>query len=176
MKLVVGIKRAALYNKAAGETEGKLQAVANGSPVIGLTGKRVNQLLATMGITVDKSVSGMLIPLPYLSKVTISGEIQKVAKGDLYSYTDEEIADFASRNIEVKGHIVDKKGNDSIEVVKAGVQYTAQNDTFRIQDITKIEIEDLGAPAMAYLPNAKYSKADAAETSSVTTLLEAVDF
>lgn len=175
MKLIVSIKKAALYNKVAGETEGKLQAVANGMPVIGLTGRRVNQLLSTMGITVDKTVSGMLVPLPFLSKITLSGEIQKVAKGDHYSYSDAEIADFAERNVEIKGHVI-RDGVDTLEIVKAGVEYIAQHDTYRVSDITKIEIEDLGASAMAYLPNAKYSKADVAETTTADALLAQVEF
>lgn len=121
-----------------------LEAIANDGKTIaavrGLSGKRINQVLRTIGIATTPTVGLVTVPVAFLNNLPVSGDIEFIPKGNKYQYTAEDIERFKNDNITVQGHTT-KACSDDLEQVVAGKDYYSPEDMFRVNDVRSIVIE-----------------------------------
>jgi hypothetical protein len=106
--------------------------------VRGISGKKVEQLLLTRDIIVDRSKSGLYIDIMYLDELELKGKIQILKRGDKFKYTAEELKDINSRLDEPM--TARKTLDDKPEKVRPNVNYVVSEDSFRVIDVTDVSL------------------------------------
>ena len=134
---------------------GERKQIATGSDgkvtgnVRGLNGKKIDQLLGSMNITMTVANEGHLVAPFDLINLPLTGEIEVIKAGDKFSYTEEQLKSI--------GEITARRTPESEpEVVKAGVEYVAMHDGFRITDFESLQLHPSDAQK-AIFRAAKYN-------------------
>ena len=112
----------------------------NVAAVKGLTGKRCNQLLRTIGVAVTPTAGLTTIPIGFLQNLPVVGEIEFMPKGSKYQYTQEDIDRFAKDNVAMQGHTT-PACKDDLETCVANKDYFNPEACFRVNDVRSIIIE-----------------------------------
>lgn len=122
------INRAGERKMIATGVEGK--TIGN---VRGLNGGKIVQLLGSMNVTMTTATEGRLVDPFDLTDLTLTGEIETIKDGDKFSYTEEQLKSI--------GEITARRTPESApEVVKAGVEYVAMHDGFRIINFDSLKL------------------------------------
>ena len=112
----------------------------NVAAVKGLTGKRCNQLLRTIGVSVTPTAGLTTIPIGFLQNLPVMGEIEFMPKGSKYQYTQEDIDRFAKDGVAMQGHTT-AACKDDLENCVANKDYYNPEACFRVNDVRSIIIE-----------------------------------
>ena len=122
------INRAGERKMIATGVEGK--TIGN---VRGLNGGKIVQLLGSMNVTMTTATEGRLVDPFDLTDLTLIGEIETVKEGDKFSYTEEQLKSI--------GEITARRTPEGEpEIVKAGVEYIAGSDGFRVVDFNSLQL------------------------------------
>ena len=135
--------------------------------VRGLNGKKIDQLLGAMNVTMTITNEGRLVDPFDLTNLSLTGEIETIKKGDKFSYSEEQLKSI--------GEITARRTPESEpEVVVADVEYTAMHDGFRIIDFESLQLNPSEAQK-AIFRSAKYNVPKAVVINNTAVVADEMD-
>jgi len=118
---------------------GERKMIATGSDgktignIRGLNGGKIVQLLGSLNVTMTTANEGRLVDPFDLTNLTLIGEIEVIKEGDKFSYTEEQLKSI--------GEITARRvPGEAPEIVKAGVEYIAGSDGFRVINFETLQL------------------------------------